>query len=91
LIQPASLSRMLETLEGRGWVSRAVSTTDKRQRVVTMTPAGQDIFDRASIETERAYEDLEDDLGATYAPAIKMLRELTARMENQTAPLYESA
>ena len=80
LIQPASLSRMLETLESRGWVNRAISKRDKRQRVVTMTDTGLDIFRRASVETERAYDDLELDLGETYAPAIALLRELSERM-----------
>jgi len=81
LSQPASLSRMLETLEGRGWVRRAISKSDKRQRIVTMTARGQEIFDSASVETERAYQHLEADLGETYAPAIRILRELSERMD----------
>ena len=80
LIQPASLSRMLDTLQGRGLVDRRVDKRDKRQRVVTLTAPGQTLFDDASAETEKIYRSLEEDLGGDYARFIDTLRDLNARL-----------
>ena len=91
LIQPASLSRMLETLEGRGWVQRAVDPRDKRHRMVTMTGKGWDVFDKASTETERAYANLEADLGDVYAPAIALLGEVITRTDPSASHAVRSA
>ena len=89
VIQPASLSRMLETLEDRGWISRTVPPHDRRQRVVTLTEAGRSVFEEASAETERIYRALEADLGPAYGPAISVLNDLSARMI--TARAHEQA
>ena len=72
-IQPASLSRMLITLQNRGWTSREVSSSDRRQRTVTMTDEGWALFNAASAETEAIYATLERDMGATYHNVLSSL------------------
>lgn len=80
LIQPASLSRMLETLEKRGWVSRRIAPDDRRQRLVRLTEAGQDVFDRASTETEEIHRALEADLGPSFGTAVRILGDLSTKL-----------
>ena len=80
LIRPASLSRMLEGLEARGWVVRRVNGQDRRQRLVALTDAGRAVFEAASAETERIHRALEADLGPAYGRALAALEEIGARI-----------
>lgn len=80
-IQPASLSRMLAGLQQRGWTAREVSTTDRRQRTVTMTPEGWAVFHAAAAETEAIYAELQSDLGETYSSTLESLGAIAARLE----------
>ncbi|MEM7213320.1 MAG: MarR family transcriptional regulator [Pseudomonadota bacterium] len=72
-IQPASLSRMLITLQDRGWTSREVSADDRRQRTITMTDDGWALFHAAALETEAIYADLQADFGAAYTDLMRAL------------------
>ena len=84
LIQPASLSRMLDTLEARGWVARRTAPGDRRQRLIRLAPAGQDVFDRASAETEAIHRALEADLGPGYGALVDLLSATKARLSART-------
>ena len=79
-IQPASLSRMLITLAKRGWTTREISERDRRQRTVTMTSDGWDLFHNASAETEAIYARLESDLDGTYAEVLGSLTAVGKRL-----------
>ena len=79
-IQPASLSRMLITLQNHGWTTRVVSETDRRQRIVSMTPEGWALFHAASAETEAIHAELERDLGPAYAAMLAALSAGSGRM-----------
>lgn len=81
LIQPASLSRMLDGLAGRGLVTRTVNGADRRQRTIALTQAGRDLFDAAAAETEALYVELEADLGDLYAPTVEKLNGVVGRLD----------
>lgn len=78
LMQP-SVSRLLKTLEDRGMIVR-VNGTDARRRLLTITPKGQQIFNRIAIITEAVYRDLEEAYGtedlARLATMLRRLREV---------------
>lgn len=40
----ATIGGVIDRLEQKGWVTRAVSKHDRRAREVTLTPAGEDVF-----------------------------------------------
>ncbi|MEM9059385.1 MAG: MarR family transcriptional regulator [Pseudomonadota bacterium] len=80
-IQPASLSRMLVGLQDRGWTTREVSETDRRQRRVTMTEEGWALFRAAAAETEAIYADLEADLGPAHAELLSALKSGTDSLQ----------
>ncbi len=43
-VAPASLTRVLERLEQRKFITRAIDPTDRRRIVVTITPEGLDVL-----------------------------------------------
>lgn len=48
---PALLGRSLDTLVKRGWIKRTRSTEDRRQYLLTLTPAGEKIW--AKVDAAR--------------------------------------
>jgi homoprotocatechuate degradation regulator HpaR len=53
-----SLSRMLVTMESRGWIQRKTGTLDQRQSLVSMAPAGRELFTRAAPDIESVYVEM---------------------------------
>lgn len=80
-IQPASLSRMLITLQDRGWTTRVVSSTDRRQRIITLTDDGWALFHEAAAETEAKYAELQGKLGDCHADILTSLRSVSQALE----------
>ncbi|MEM7424732.1 MAG: homoprotocatechuate degradation operon regulator HpaR [Pseudomonadota bacterium] len=58
-----SLSRILADLAGRGLIDRRNGENDRRRRLVSISPAGRELFDAMSRQSERAYAKLRKDLG----------------------------
>jgi len=81
LIQPASLSRMLDGLQDRGWVVRRPNSEDRRQRAVSLTPAGDAVFHQAASETETLHRQLEADLGEDYASVVRLLGDTRLKLQ----------
>lgn len=80
LLMP-SLSRILQNLEERGLVSRA-GATDQRSYLISITPAGRALFEKAAPISEARYAEIARLVGAerleqTYA----LLEELIAALE----------
>ena len=69
-IHPASLSRMLPTLAGAGFIARRSDPVDQRRVVVSITPRGRALFRSVAPESEQVYSAVKRDFGA------KRLREL---------------
>lgn len=57
LMQP-SVSRLLKGLEERGLIE-TIAGRDARRRLLTLTPAGQSLFDRIAVISEAVYRDIE--------------------------------
>ena len=53
----ATIGGVVDRLEARGWVERRTTPEDRRQKLVTLTPAGRRAHDRAMQEVE-AMQDL---------------------------------
>jgi DNA-binding MarR family transcriptional regulator len=51
-VQPPSMTRVIAVLEERGLVLRAPHATDRRQVVLTVTPAGSDLVQRVRRRRE---------------------------------------
>lgn len=85
LIQPASLSRMLDGLAQRDLLTRTVNGADRRQRTIALTDAGRDLFAAAAAETEALYAELEADLGTLHVPAVDTLAALVRRLDDAAA------
>jgi DNA-binding MarR family transcriptional regulator len=51
-VQPPSMTRVIAVLEERGLVLRAPHATDRRQVVLTVTPAGKDLVQRVRRRRE---------------------------------------
>ena len=48
-VQPPSMTRVIAVLEERGLVLRAPHATDRRQVILTVTPAGRDLVQRVRL------------------------------------------
>ena len=80
----ATLTRVLSTLEGRGWVKREKSTTDGRLVLVRMTPSGRTLM----VKLFPAFNREEQYVASPVDPAkrdgfAEMLRLVTAHVEKQ--------
>lgn len=79
----STASRNLAVLEARGLVSATVAATDRRQRLVRLTPRGRAVLVRAYPRWRKAQDEvsaLAADL--TDLPAVgRVLRKVTRRMQ----------
>jgi homoprotocatechuate degradation regulator HpaR len=82
LIQPPSLSRTVPALAIRGLVNREPHPDDGRRFLVSLTPAGRELFETMSGESARIYAQLEEELAAAGLMAIyDMLSDLVDVLE----------
>ena len=56
---PAQVVPVIDELERRGFVARERSETDRRRSVVSLTPAGEEILEKADTLGEQLVEELE--------------------------------
>lgn len=72
-----SLTRILQTLEGKALVSRAAHPTDRRKQVVTITEDGQTLIADNLKESQRLNAWLRDSFGSEKLDALlDLLNEL---------------
>lgn len=80
-IHPASLSRILRTLQRSDVLEARPSTVDSRRLVVELTPAGQHRFEAIGVESEAAYRRIEDALGKQELDAtLARVHQLAVRL-----------
>ena len=82
-VLPASLTRIVDTLEEKGFAARRPHADDQRRVIVTITPAGRRLFHAVAPHSEANYREIaalvgQDRIDAVYA----MLEELIARLES---------
>jgi homoprotocatechuate degradation regulator HpaR len=58
-----SLSRMLPVMEARGLLRRKSGTRDQRHSLITMEPAGRNLFKAVSVDFELIYAQMAGDFG----------------------------
>lgn len=63
-VDPAAVSRMLDTLQKGGFVTRRSDSADKRRDLVGLTPAGQDAYER----WQACCHDVEERMLAGFTP-----------------------
>jgi MarR family transcriptional regulator, lower aerobic nicotinate degradation pathway regulator len=54
----STIGDVLERLEGKGWIARAPSRTDKRAKTLKLTPAGRRVLDAVLPAVHRVQERL---------------------------------
>jgi homoprotocatechuate degradation regulator HpaR len=72
-IHPASLSRMLPTLEEERRIERRADSNDQRYVIVSITAKGRALFQRVAKESEQIYASIERRIGSRE---LKTLYEL---------------
>jgi DNA-binding MarR family transcriptional regulator len=81
--QPA-ITLLVNRLAGRGWVERTTDPSDRRAVLVSLTPAGEEAFDRVKAEYRALLHEqmaaLDDDEVETLAKAVGILDQLIERL-----------
>jgi homoprotocatechuate degradation regulator HpaR len=81
-IHPASLSRILRTLDGRGLLITNTSMTDSRRVEVALTETGREVFAHVAPESEAIYRRIESEIGAGgLERALRSIRSLTTALK----------
>lgn len=80
----ATLTGVLSTLEGRGWLTRRKSETDGRLVVVTLTDAGRELMTTLFPAFNQQEQHIASPIAAGQRPELsEMLRLVTANVERQ--------
>jgi DNA-binding MarR family transcriptional regulator len=66
----AAMSRSVEGLVQRGYVTRSESAADRRSRVIALLPQGRDVLDRLVAAREAALVEFAEDLGEAERNAL---------------------
>ena len=69
----ATIGGVIDRLEARGWVERRTAPQDRRQKLVTLTPAGRRAHDRAMQAVEATQELLTSPLSAAERKEFERL------------------
>jgi DNA-binding MarR family transcriptional regulator len=85
-IDKSVISATLDTLEDKGFVVRTPDPRDRRARRPTLTPRGRKICQRATLVTQRAEQDLLDQLDPTQRQAFLDVLRYYAFSEFADAP-----
>jgi DNA-binding MarR family transcriptional regulator len=84
--QPA-ISLLVNRLAGRGWVERISDPSDRRAVLVSLTPAGEEAFDRLKAEYHALLHEematLRDAEVETLADAVEILDGLIERLRSR--------
>ena len=70
IAEQPTMSRALDSLEDQKLVERQVSTEDSRLRVVSLTPAGQKVFDKIHPEISRVNDSMMAGFSASECEAF---------------------
>lgn len=81
----ATIGGVIERLEKRGLVQRAANPRDRRARLVSLTPAGQDLIDELLPVVRGLQEDILDGLAPGEREALCRFMARTLGMQAGTA------
>jgi len=86
-IHPASLSRILRSLQKRKILRTAQSRADSRRLLVELAPAGRALFEQMAPVSESIYRRMEERLGkALIADTLQLVRQITTRLRDEESP-----
>lgn len=86
VIHPASLSRILPKLQARRLITRRTNEIDQRRTIVSIAPAGRELFATLVPESQAIYKQIERELGIRRLKVIyAMLGELIAILSTNAA------
>ena len=77
-VQPPSMTKILAALEGSGWVERAAHPDDRRQSIISITPAGRALLE---AETRARDEWLSNRLVEFSEAELQILRDAVAVLD----------
>lgn len=80
----STLGHLIRPLESKGWIAIALSPADRRQRVISLTPAGAALMQRAKPLWAKAEARFEETLGEAEALGLRQLLTRVARLELHT-------
>jgi DNA-binding MarR family transcriptional regulator len=81
----AALTNRLDALERRGYVDRSHDRDDRRKVVATLTPAGNEVWERGIGEIQRVEQELVHHLGPSDRIRLEaLLRRLVLATEQDT-------
>ncbi len=85
-IDRSTLGSVLERLEKKGWVVRSSSPTDKRAKLLSLTPAGREVLKQVMPAVRRVQKRLVAPLAPTDREAIVRLLLQIAEAHNDLRP-----
>jgi len=83
-VRPATVSRMISSLEDDGFVKRREDKTDRRGVLVSTTPKGRQMYIRAN---RRYLEQLNEALATLEPEQLELMRTLAALLEKLNTAL----
>lgn len=78
-VLPPSLTRMLRSLEARGYIQVRRDPDDRRRSQIAVTPEGSKVIERLMPETAAAYTQITERIGTETSAAL--LKDLTHLIE----------
>ncbi|WP_414475951.1 MarR family transcriptional regulator [Microvirga sp. M2] len=79
---PSSLSRILKDLDERGLILRRTSSSDLRRGIISISPQGLDLIERAGVESEAIYREIAGRYGSERLAELQsLLRQLEECLE----------
>jgi homoprotocatechuate degradation regulator HpaR len=79
-----SLSRILTTLEQRGWIERRSHAGDARRSEIELTPVGRGVVADVAPRSEATYREIESELGEDELTALIAALERVANLRSAT-------
>lgn len=77
-----SLSRIVKDLEERGLIQRRTSTSDHRRGIISISPLGLELIERAGVESEAIYAEITRRYGSERLSELQsLLRQLEECLE----------
>ena len=81
-----SLSRILATLEQRGWIERRLHAGDARRSEIELTAVGRGVVADVAPRSEAAYREIESELGEGEVTALIAALERVADLRSAHDP-----